>query len=196
MIQTYPLKNKKVKTVNGIVGLIRRSFSNLDSQSCRKIYTAIVLPASRVCPICMAPHLAKHIDMLENVQMRATKLVDGLSNIEYPDRLRRLNLPRLMWLRYLNTSPRVWNRNIVPVIPATKSPKTKTWISTQPTEPKDELRRIQPNGLYCRAVKLQNDLPRYIVNAQNIKILKNWLGNAWKDLPFKFDHKGTITSDS
>ena len=33
--------------------------------------------------------------MIENVQIRATKLVDGLSTLDYPTRLLKLNLPTL-----------------------------------------------------------------------------------------------------
>ena len=36
--------SKKVKTADGIVGLIRRSYSHLDCQSFRKIYTTFVRP--------------------------------------------------------------------------------------------------------------------------------------------------------
>ena len=48
-----------------------------------------------------ASHLAKYVDMLENVQVRATKLVDGLGNLEYTDRLQRLKLPTLLYRRML-----------------------------------------------------------------------------------------------
>ena len=46
-----------------------------------------------------APRHAKHIIMLENVQRRATKLVPSLANLEYEDRLKRLNLPSLAYRR-------------------------------------------------------------------------------------------------
>ena len=91
--------SKKVKTANGIVGLIRGSFSHLDCQSFRKIYTAFVRPHLKYAQSLCAPHLSKHIDMLEKVQMRATKLVDGLGNIEYSEWLRRLNLLTLVYRR-------------------------------------------------------------------------------------------------
>ena len=33
-----------------------------------------------------APHLKKHIDRLESVQIRATKLADGLGTLDYADK--------------------------------------------------------------------------------------------------------------
>jgi hypothetical protein len=45
------------------------------------------------------PYLKKHIDMIENIQRRATKLIPGLSDLSYEDRLRRLRLPSLSYRR-------------------------------------------------------------------------------------------------
>ena len=41
----------------------------------------------------------KDIDAIENVQMRATKLVDGFQNLSYSERLQKLNLPTLVYRR-------------------------------------------------------------------------------------------------
>ena len=46
-----------------------------------------------------APHLKKYVDMIEKVQMRPTKLVDGFGRLSYEDRLRRLELPTLIYRR-------------------------------------------------------------------------------------------------
>ena len=80
--------SKKVKTANSIVGLIRRSFSFLDAKSFVKLFTAFVRPHLEYAVPAWDPHLQKHIDMLENVQVRATKLVDGFGKLEYHDRLK------------------------------------------------------------------------------------------------------------
>ena len=46
-----------------------------------------------------SPHLARQTKILENVQIRATKLVDGMSDMEYEDRLKLLKLPTLRYRR-------------------------------------------------------------------------------------------------
>ena len=43
--------------------------------------------------------LRKHVNTIENVQIRATRLVDGFSNLDYKERLKRLNLPTLAYRR-------------------------------------------------------------------------------------------------
>ena len=35
----------------------------------------------------------KNVNLLEKVQERATRLVDGIGDMEYPERLRKLKLP-------------------------------------------------------------------------------------------------------
>ena len=51
------------------------------------------------CWLILQPYLKKHIDMIENIQRRATKLIPGLSDLSYEDRLRRLKLPSLAYRR-------------------------------------------------------------------------------------------------
>ena len=50
------------------------------------------------CVQAWSPHLKKDITLLENVQRRATRIVRGfnIENVDYPKRLRRLELPRLV----------------------------------------------------------------------------------------------------
>ena len=74
----------KVRVANVIVSLIRRSFTYLDCKSFTRIYTAFVRPHLEYVQSVWAPHFRKHINMLENVQIRATKLVYGLRNMDYP----------------------------------------------------------------------------------------------------------------
>ena len=42
--------------------------------------------------------------MLENVQIRATKLIDGLGNLDYEERLKRVTLPSLAFRRFRGDS--------------------------------------------------------------------------------------------
>ena len=89
----------KVKKANQIMGLIRRSFAYLDEKSFVKLYTALVRPHLEYAQSVWSPHLKRFTDLIENVQIRATKLVDHLGNLEYSERLKRLNLPTLAFRR-------------------------------------------------------------------------------------------------
>ena len=89
----------KVKTANAMMGLIRRSFSFLDGPLFLKLYTAFVRPHLEYAQATWSPFLKKEIDMVENVQRRATKLIDGFPKFLYSERLTKLNLPTLMYRR-------------------------------------------------------------------------------------------------
>ena len=55
-----------------------------------------------------SPHLWKLSKMIENVQVRATKLVDGMKNIKYANRLKKLDLPTLQHRRERGDMIEVW----------------------------------------------------------------------------------------
>ena len=83
----------KARKANAIVGLTRRSFAYLDSKSFTNLYTSFVRPHLEYAQCVWAPHLLKHVEILEKVQMR------GFGNLDYPERLKRLNLPTLVYRR-------------------------------------------------------------------------------------------------
>ena len=77
------------------MGLVRRSFANLDEKSFIKLYTALVGPHLEHAQSVWAPHLKRLTDLIQNVQIRATKLADHFGNLEFSECLKRLNLPTL-----------------------------------------------------------------------------------------------------
>ena len=89
----------KVKKANAIAGLIRRTFSYLDGPLFKKLFTTFVRPHLEYGQVIWTPRLKKYITILENVQRRATKLVDGFYHMSYSERLKKLNLPSLVYRR-------------------------------------------------------------------------------------------------
>ena len=81
------------------MGLIRRSFSFLDKVLFKKLYVTFVRPHLEYAQSVWAPHLKKYVDMLEKVQIRGTKLVDRFGNLSYEERLKKLDLPTLLYRR-------------------------------------------------------------------------------------------------
>ena len=68
----------KIRKGNGIMGLIRRTFSFLDAETFEKLYTSFVWPYLEYANPVWSPFLRKHIKIVESVQEPATKLVDGM----------------------------------------------------------------------------------------------------------------------
>ena len=104
----------KITKENQIVGLIRRSFSFLDGNLFRRLFIAFVRPHHWVCtPSLVATPQETHQQRgLQQHRESATKIIDGFKNLEYQERLVRLNLPTLaslrlkeeIWLKCSNTS--------------------------------------------------------------------------------------------
>ena len=92
--------NTKVKKANALVGMLRGSFTHLDGSMFKQIFIAIVRPHLEYGAPIWNPYLKKFIDIIENVQRRATKQIPGLSRLSYQRRLETIDLPTLKFRRY------------------------------------------------------------------------------------------------
>ena len=85
----------KVSQANRLIGLIKISFESIDEDMFKNLYNTLIRPQLEYCVQAWSPHMRKDIDLLENVQRRATKLVWRLKNMDYETRLRELDLTSL-----------------------------------------------------------------------------------------------------
>ena len=90
----------KVKKANSMFALLRRIFKHLDEKSFIPLYKTLVRTHLDYASSVWFPHKAKHIEMIEGVQRRATKQIPGLSDLSYEQRLRKLKLPTLKYRRH------------------------------------------------------------------------------------------------
>ena len=80
--------------------MLKRNFRRLDTGSFNVIYKEYIRPHLEFCIQAWSSFLAKDKLVLENVQRRATKLVCGLKNKSYEERLRVLGLTTLETRRF------------------------------------------------------------------------------------------------
>jgi hypothetical protein len=140
-----------------------------------------------------APYKKKHIDMIENVQKRATKQIPGMKNLSYEERLRKLELPTLSYRRLRGDMIEV--HYVYKIIQGHYDPEASTIIklmndteqrfSTRTNSRKVVYNRantnIRQNSFSIRIAKYWNKLPENIVNAPSINSFKNRLDKHWKD---------------
>lgn len=185
----------KVKKANSLVGIIRRSFSYLDGELFKTLFTSFVRPHLEYNQAVWSPHLKKHRNIIENVQRRATKLVDGFYNFSYQERLQKLNLTTLAYRRsrgdMIETYKHIhdYDKNTLSNnFQLQTRPSRKHDYQLTARVPKDGVRGIQTNSFYFRIIEVWNKLPKNVVNSKNIHAFKMNLDEAWEDLPLKFNH--------
>ena len=88
-----------IKKANGVLAVTRRSFQYMDCEIFKNLYKGIIRPQLEYATPVWNPHLKSHIKAIEAVQIRATRMIPGMSGKTYPERLRLLNIPTLAYRR-------------------------------------------------------------------------------------------------
>ena len=90
---------RQVNKANRLLGLMRRSFDYLDCDAMKLLFAALVRPHLEFGNCVWAPYLEKDKKVIESVLRRATKVVDGLKDLSYEERLKRVGLPSMGYRR-------------------------------------------------------------------------------------------------
>ena len=80
---------------NQVLGMIRRNITYKEKSLIVSLFKAIVRPHLENCIQAWSPYLRKDIDMIEQIQRRATKLIPGLRDLRYEERLKECGLTTL-----------------------------------------------------------------------------------------------------
>lgn len=175
-----------------IMGLIRRTIDNLSPEIFKPLFVALVRSHLEYGQAVWSPHTKRDIDKLESVQRTATKQVNGLRNMSYPDRLRRLKLPTLKYRRCRGDMIEVYKivHKIYDPVCAPNLPRTgregrshNLRLFKQQVQNLD----IRKYSFSIRVVDVWNNLPAPVVNAPSLNAFKNRLDKHWETIDFRFN---------
>ena len=174
-----------VKKANAILGMIKRNMVFRSKLVVVKLYKALVRPRLEYCVQAWSPYTRKEILMLERVQKRATRLIEGYREYDYETRLRKTGLMSLEKRRVRGDLIQVFKMlkgfdkmDSTKFFKLAGNGKTRgNSFKIKKTRSRSERRR---NSFSQRVINSWNRLPQEVVNAESINCFKNRLDKYGK----------------
>jgi len=168
---------------NRILGLIRRTFTYINKDSIKQLYTALIRPVLEYGHVITYPRYKKSAILLENVQHRATKMVPELKDLEYEDRLKEMDLQSLYYRRDRGDMIECYKMthgsyDIEPILKQdTDTIRRGHSLKLKMSLSKKEVRH---HYFSIRVVSKWNSLPESVVTAPSLDAFKRRIDNHWK----------------
>lgn len=172
------------KKANRMLGLIRRAFGFIPIDRFKIVYNTYIRPLLEYNQAVCAPLYIKDSDCLERVQRRTTKLVPGLWNMNYEDRLEALNMTTLKDRRKRGDLIEYYK---ILVKDHYCIDTSEWWTKCGPTALRKHSRALykkrvihnfNAHNFRNRAVNEWNKLPEEVISATTINTFKNRL-DSW-----------------
>ena len=189
--------NNTINKANRVLAIVRKTYDFMDIPTFRYIFKGLIRPVLEYAAPVWSPHHVNLKEMIENVQRRATKMVPGLSHLEYPERLRKIGMPTLAYRRVrgdmiqvfklVATSKNSYDQSLPPLFTLSKNPKGLRKNSLNINHP-DFKKDIGKYSFTSRVCKLWNSLPDNIVTATDVKSFEMALDKHWEKQELMYDN--------
>ena len=186
--------SEKIKKASSMLALLRRTFQFLDKETFPQLYMALVRVHLESQSSVWCPYKKKYIDSLEKVQRRATRMLPGMADKEYEERLKILQIPSLTYRRlrgdmlevYKMTSGE-YDPEVIPKLQFVRNSTTRG--HSKKLFHQRSTHSTRRNFFSNRIIPVWNSLPEEIVSAPNKNTFKNRLDKFWENQPMKFRYR-------
>ena len=194
--------NIKVKKANGLMGMIRRTFQFLTRKAFIPLYKTIVRNGIEYGGTVWSPYKMKDIEKVERVQKRATKMLPGLKDKSYQERLRILNLPTLRHRRTRGDMIQtykilhgLYDKEVSPKLTLKSEVGKVLRGHTMQLHQHRARLDVRRHSFTHRIVPIWNSLSNEIVTAPSVNAFKNRLDKFWKNKEAVYNYKVGILSE-
>lgn len=184
--------DKIVNTANKLLGIMRRGFTYLSKTTFSLIYKGIIRPIVEYASTVYSPILMKDVNKLESIQRRATKMVVGMAEKSYEERLKYLNLPTLRYRRlrgdminvykYLHGFYWVDAEKLLPLCKDTRTRGHQYKLQSINCNTRSRLHFFTQ-----RIVNKWNNLSNKTVTATSVNSFKNRIDKEWQEKDGKYN---------
>ena len=183
-----------VSKANRMLMMIRRNFEYLDRDMFLQLYKSLVRSHLEYGMEIWSPKLKGNVQLVESVQRRATRMMPGMENLDYEDRLKKLKLPTLVYRRHRGEMINVykfmqglWKVNEETLFPRATYHRTRGHNLKLFKQRADNSTRS--HFFTVRVCDLWNELPEHVVNASSLNSFKNNLDAYWIDKPWLYQFR-------
>ena len=193
--------DEKVNKANSMMGIIRRSFKHLDTDTFCKLYKGLVRPNLEYAATVWSPHLKGDIRKLESVQRRATKQLNDFKNLDYDERLKKLKLPTLIYRRLRGDMIEVYkiltkkyDPLVCDILPlhTTHYPNSCSRGHSKKLLKRSHSLDLRKFSFSMRTTDIWNSLPERVVSAPSIYAFENRLDRLWSNQDIKYNFEAAL----
>lgn len=189
---------EKINKANSILGIIKRNFCNLSYEAFLCMYKSLVRSHLEYAETVWNPYRKELIEKIERVQMRATKLLPGLENLPYVERLKKLKLPTLKFRRIRGDIIELYkmiNNKYDPrvCIKIKYAPFSSTRGNSKKIFQQHCKYDLRKHFFMNRVACLWNSLPEHVIMSSSINVFKSNLDHFWADQDVLYDMHADIT---
>ena len=144
-----------------------------------------------------SPHLVKHIVVLENVQKQATKLIPGLKDLSFQERLKKMDLSTLSYRRIRGDLIVTYK-----ILAGKYDPNVSSILSLNNNQACRGHKKIfykrrprlgiRKYSICYGILDIWNRLPSEIVEAKSVYSFERRLDKFFKDQPIKFNFQEVL----